>query len=153
MKLILARFLFIAAIVVPCTLFGQGKMSDIDSMRSELNRQINAKRSIYKEAPLPLNDTLNAIAQKHSEDMAAGRLPLGHDGFANRADQIRAHFGEYGPIAENVVEGDNATEAVELWWTSEGHKANMLGDYNLTGIGAAKSKSGIWLCTQIFIKR
>jgi uncharacterized protein YkwD len=43
---------------------------------------------------------------------------------------------------------------VELWWSSEGHKDNMLADWNETGIGVKRVEgSDFWYCTQIFVKR
>ena len=103
-------------------------------------------------APLILDDSLNSIAQRHSDAMAAGKVPLGHDGFAARADVIRGLFPTAGGIGENVTFAVDAPEAVESWWTSEGHQANMTGDYTYTGIGATL-KDGLWFCTQIFMRK
>jgi uncharacterized protein YkwD len=103
-------------------------------------------------APLILDDSLSGIAQGHSDAMASGKVPLGHDGFAARTDAIRHLFPSAGGMGENVTFAVDAEEAVESWWTSEGHQANTTGEYSHTGIGATL-KDGFWFCTQIFVRK
>ena len=42
--------------------------------------------------------------------------------------------------------------AVEGWIKSPGHHKNMIGDYDLTGIGIAQNSEGTYYFNQIFIK-
>jgi uncharacterized protein YkwD len=113
---------------------------------------VNQKRSIMSMTPLMLNDSLNKLAQVHSNAMAAGKVAFGHDGFASREKAVQKMFGFIGIMGENVTLAVDAEEAVESWWTSEGHQANMTGAYSHTGLGATL-KDGYWYCTQIFINK
>ena len=94
---------------------------------------------------------LNAIAQKHSEDMASGRVEFGHDGFEERNNLVRKQIVSITNFAENVANGVNTGEqVVAMWKQSAGHRRNMLGHFTYIGIGAAKSSSGKIFYTQIF---
>ena len=56
--------------------------------------------------------------------------------------------------SENVAMNNSpipAQVAVRGWINSEGHKKNMEGDYDLTGVGIARSRNGSWYFTQIFV--
>jgi len=55
-------------------------------------------------------------------------------------------------MAENVALGQTtAQEAVDSWLSSEGHKQNIEGSYNLTGVGVAQGSDGDLYFTQIFL--
>ena len=43
-------------------------------------------------------------------------------------------------------------KAVVGWINSPGHHKNIVGDFNLTGIGIAKNNEGKYYFNQIFIK-
>ena len=98
-----------------------------------------------------MNVDMNSIAQKHSEDMAAGKVSFGHDGFSQRTEKIKKKIKYCGSFAENVAYGvSTGKDAVELWQTSEGHRKNMLGAFKYIGIGVATAKNGQTYFTQIF---
>ena len=102
---------------------------------------------------LELRSDLNAIAQKHSEDMAKGRRSFGHGGFSQREAQVKKIIQPYGGMAENVAYGArNGKEAFEIWKKSSGHRKNMLGDYKYIGIGTASNRRGAIYCTEIFVR-
>ena len=99
---------------------------------------------------LSANTILNSIAQKHSEDMASGRVKFGHDGFEKRntAAQKQLFIRNF---AENVAFGVNTGEdVVNMWKNSAGHRKNMLGKFTQIGIGVAKDKQGRIFYTQVF---
>jgi uncharacterized protein YkwD len=100
---------------------------------------------------LVMRDDLNAIAQKHSADMAGGRVAFGHDGFNQRQQQAKAKLKSLRAFAENVAYGvDSGEEVVKLWKNSPGHRRNMLGNYKYIGIGAATDSRGRIYYTQVF---
>ena len=103
---------------------------------------------------LEMRDDLNAIARKHSEDMASGRCAFGHDGYDLRVSKIKKTIKPCdGYIGENVAYGaSNGKEAVDTWKNSSVHRKNMLGDYKYIGIGTAGNKKGIIYYTQIFVR-
>jgi uncharacterized protein YkwD len=96
-------------------------------------------------------DDLNAIAQKHSENMARGRVGFGHSGFNERFNQASKMIKGFKAFAENVAYGPRSgKEAVVMWKNSPEHRRNMLGRYRYIGIGAAKDRRGVIYYTQVF---
>ena len=101
-----------------------------------------------------MRDDLNAIARKHSEDMANGRCAFGHDGYDLRVSKIKKTIKPCdGYVGENVAYGaSNGKAAVDIWKNSSGHRKNMLGDYKYIGIGTARNRQGVIYYTQIFVR-
>ena len=100
---------------------------------------------------LIMNEGLNAIAQKHSEDMARGRVEFGHSGFNDRYNLASKKIKGFKTFAENVAYGARSgKEVVTMWKNSSGHRRNMLGHYRYIGIGTAKDRRGVIYYTQVF---
>ena len=120
----------------------------VDDVLSYTNKFRKSKRL----APLDMQQELNAIAQKHTEDMARGRVAFGHDGFDKREARARKYFPNATHFAENVAYGSpNGKDVVEGWKSSTGHRRNMLGPYKYIGIGVARDRRGVLYYTQLFI--
>ena len=103
--------------------------------------------------PLKLESYCSQLAQKHSENMAAGKVPFGHDQFEIRNDAVTLKFHGVSGVGENVAYGTlDAKGVVDGWIKSPGHRRNMLGDFNMIGIGAAP-KGRITYFTQFFVKK
>ncbi|OQP58663.1 hypothetical protein A4R26_02520 [Niastella populi] len=102
---------------------------------------------------LSMNASINAEAQRHSENMAARRTSFSHNGFQGRIKRISSSLnGGIENAAENVAMGStSAQDVVNGWLTSSMHKRNIEGHYNLTGIGVAADKKGVLYFTQIFV--
>jgi uncharacterized protein YkwD len=97
-----------------------------------------------------MNSIESQLAEKHSRDMATGKVKFGHDGFNSRAKTIQKALGSI-EIGENVASGPmTAREVVDGWLKSPGHKKNIEGNFTLTGIGYAHNKKGDIYFTQIF---
>jgi uncharacterized protein YkwD len=112
----------------------------------------NKFRKSKRLPPLEIREDLNAIAQKHTDNMAKGRVGFGHSGFDKREDQARKKFPGATHFAENVAYGSPTGEdVVDGWKKSAGHRRNMLGPYKYIGIGVARDKRGVLYYTQIFI--
>jgi|SRR5689334_19275677 len=122
-------------------------------LNDEVLRYTNEFRKSKRLPPLEMLEELNAIARKHSEDMAKGKWSFGHSGYHQRELEVqRAIKMEYG-MAENVAYGaKTAKEVVTLWKGSSGHRKNMLGNYKYIGIGTARDKHGAIYYTQIFAR-
>jgi uncharacterized protein YkwD len=123
---------------------------------AEAERQLfdaaNARRIGSGLAALVWSDLIAAEARAHSKDMADGTVPFGHDGFSDRFARISLAIpADAG--AENIAYGPDADAIFRVWMDSAGHKANILGDYDFTGVGAVwDSKSSSLYSTQIFIR-
>jgi uncharacterized protein YkwD len=104
-------------------------------------------------APLKLESYCSMLATKHSKNMATGKTGFGHEDMEVRVDAVRLKLGAVRAAAENVAYGNlDAKGVVDGWIKSPGHRKNMLGDYNLIGIGTA-DKGKITFFTQLFIKK
>ena len=114
---------------------------------------VNDHRRARGLTPLTLDARLNRLARLHSAAMAAGRVRVGHGGFADRA--ALAGQGEPKSFAENVAydvgHEDPAAEIVKGWLESGDHRENIEGPYERTGIGAARSLVGEIYVTQLFL--
>jgi uncharacterized protein YkwD len=124
------------------------------NMEQEILVLINKYRKKKHLAPLKENNLVTAQAEKHSRGMANGNVAFGHGGFDSRLRLLMKQLPGSNAGAENVAYGSRTAEAVvEMWLNSPGHKKNIQGNYNLTGIGVAKSRDGTLFYTQIFIRQ
>jgi uncharacterized protein YkwD len=115
--------------------------------------EINQYRLAHHLQPLKINKNISLVAEKHSSNMSHGNIPFGHVGFNNRTNQLFAQISKPQAIAENVAYGNlDAKKVVQLWLNSEGHRRNIEGNYNLTGIGITYNDDGLAYYTQIFIR-
>lgn len=128
-----------------------------EALESRTCQLVNEYRVARGLAPLVYNARIAAVARRHSEDMAAGRIPAGHDGFDARRVAISKTIPLRG-IAENVGVNDyppsrTVRATVSGWLQSRGHRENIEGRYGLTGVGIARDDRGAYYYTQIFVRR
>ena len=132
------------------------KAIPLDTIKQSVYTQINQYRKSRKLPPLSLNSTISKQATNHSQAMAQKQVPFSHDGFDGRVQAIGKVI-PYSSAAENVAynqgHSDPAKVAVDGWLKSPGHRQNIEGQLNLTGIGVARNAAGEYYFTQIFIKR
>ena len=128
--------------------------SELTSLIQQVHQQINQYRGSLNLAPLSLNALISEQARIHSQDMAQQVVELGHQGFEGRIEALEANI-SYRSAAENVAYNQGyrnpADRAVIGWIESETHRQNIIGNYNLTGIGVAQNQEGEYYFTQIFI--
>jgi len=117
-------------------------------------KEVNQYRKSRGLRPLKLNRSITVEARRHSIDMAGRKIQFSHKGFNRRINHIKNHISSFRSGAENIACFKNtpAKMVVKKWLTSPGHRRNILGNYHLTGIGVARSKSGWVYYTQIFAK-
>lgn len=129
--------------------------TSLASIEEAVHNQVNRYRANQGLSPLSLDSQITEQARIHSRNMASGRVGFSHDGFNGRAQAI-AKVIPLSSAAENVAYNqgysDPATQAVQGWINSSGHRANIVGAYNKTGIGVAKNARGQYYYTQIFIR-
>lgn len=116
--------------------------------------QINRYRASKGKPALTRNSSMDIQSRIHSQNMANGSVPFGHQGFSDRVRNTGIPYSTAGEnVAYNCGYGDPAQKAVQGWLNSPGHRANIEGDYNLTGIGVAATSNGrCFYFTQLFIK-
>jgi len=115
--------------------------------------QINNYRYSKGLPKLTLNSAIDNQARIHSQNMASGKVAFGHTGFQDRLKAIRISYtGAAENVGYNQGYSDPATQAVQGWLKSPGHLANIVGNYNLTGVGVASNSKGQIYFTQIFLR-
>jgi uncharacterized protein YkwD len=133
---------------------GEGTI-DSSALENEVFRRVNAHRRKSGRALLVYDEEVAAIARGHSQAMARGRSRFGHGRFDARVAEVAKRV-ELAGMAENVSKhrrsADFAETAVAEWLASPIHRANIDGDYSLTGVGAARGKDGIVYFTQLFVR-
>jgi uncharacterized protein YkwD len=147
-------FVTCGSTLLPVMACGQNISQPVKALPVEILKYINEHRTGMGLPALVMNDIITRESEAHSLEMASGKVPFGHDGFDGRTERIRAKIPYVYGWAENVAFGANtAREVVDLWLHSPGHKKNIEGKYNLTGIGVAKAADGAMYFTQIFINK
>ena len=123
------------------------------ALEQAVHDAVNDYRASVGLDALAPDATILAESRGHSEAMMSGAVPFSHDNFDARV----AAIGEVIALqsaGENVayLNGmpDPVSAAVQGWVDSDGHRENMEGNFNLTGLGAAESGNEIYL-TQIFV--
>jgi uncharacterized protein YkwD len=116
---------------------------------------VNKYRQTRNLPPLTIDPAISAEAKAHSEQMARSGN-MSHDGFNDRVASVSKTI-VYRSAAENVAYnmgyGKPDLVAVQDWIESPGHQHNMVGQYDLTGIGVVKNAKGEYYFTQIFIRK
>lgn len=131
------------------------KLAQASSLEQAVHDQVNQYRASKGLSPLKLDARISEQARQHSQAMANKQVPFGHQGFDQRVRAI-ARVINYQKAGENVAYNqgyrDPVRTAVSGWIKSTGHRQNMEGAFNLTGIGIAQNSRGEIYFTQIFIR-
>ena len=101
-----------------------------------------------------LNDmsTIKAQAFGHTDYMIEND-EVSHANFYQRRQNLVNQAGAQA-VAENVAYAFSSAESVvNAWLNSEGHKANIEGDFTDFDISAELDENGKWYYTNIFIKK
>ncbi len=102
----------------------------------------------------PLNDMtiVKSVAYNHTDYMVDNNV-VSHDNFFTRSNYLKENIGAK-KVSENVAYGyTSAQSVVNAWMRSEGHKANIEGDFSNFDVSAEKNEEGKWYYTNIFIKK
>ncbi len=116
---------------------------------------VNRHRVLAQLRELDHQHAISTIAEEHSLNMADGKTPFGHEGFTNRLEQLKARFA-FTAAAENVGYVTGQSNPVDVivngWLGRNDHRANMLGDFQVSGIGVAQGPGGELFITQIYLR-
>ena len=121
-----------------------------------VHRLVNEHRVSQGLKPLSFNSEISVVARRHSRDMATGRVGFGHGGIERRRQEIAGFIARAG-VGENVAmvpAGSSHVGAVAVsnWLESSGHRRNIEGSYDLTGVGIAQGPAGEYYFTQLFVR-
>lgn len=99
---------------------------------------LNEQRAKYGKGPLKLDTELNGLAQSWASRMASQNR-LYHGDFSGRI----AHAFPNTAAGEDIAEGQPTVAAVvQAWMASVPHRANILGNFSLLGVGQALAGHG-----------
>jgi uncharacterized protein YkwD len=152
-------FILFASLFFNCaSLFDSFKMKEypieLQKMEREIFHVVNNYRRSINLRELEWNRSINFYARQHSQLMANKKAPFNHERFDWRLRKIgmtvRTNAGAenlaFNPSIEKLV-----YKTVMAWLNSPGHKKNIEGDYDLTGVGIAKTEYNTYYFTQIFV--
>lgn len=121
-----------------------------------LESQVNAYRQSHGLGSLTDIALISGVALQHSQEMAMGRTPVGHDGFAARQSTICSAM-PCGTLSENAgsasCQASPADALSSAFFASETHRRAILGSWTATGIGVASAVQGgcrVYYVTQLF---
>lgn len=149
----MSRFTFFIFLIFP---FSDVFTQTTFEIESEVFRLINQHRESIGVKPLISSDIINFEARKHSANVASGNTSYGHHGFKQRAGRVRrvVKCGAMGENITRVFSLEIARSALNSWLSSKGHRENLENPtYTLSGVGAARTKSGMFYITQIFAEK
>jgi uncharacterized protein YkwD len=148
-RLIISVFLALG-LLLASTSYAQDEHSELSR---EVLRRINEYRVKKGLSELTWNETITEAAIEHSKYMGNKTIRINHDGFEERMYGLMKALPGRG-AAENVANGQHsAEEVVSMWIASPGHRENIEGDYDLSGVGIYKNRNGVLYFTHIFIKK
>lgn len=127
---------------------------ELASIARLVHQEVNKYRASKDLAPLKFNALISEQARIHSENMAQQIVEFSHNGFSDRIqalDKSISYSGAAENVAYNMGHKNPVDTAVAGWIESDGHRQNMVGNYNLTGVGVATNPQGEYYFTQIFI--
>lgn len=128
-----------------------GEEASYNETELEILQLINQYRIIHNLEELSMDESMYLHAVVHTKYMI-DQESISHANFESRANALSEEIGA-SAFAENVAAGQrNAQAVVDAWLNSSGHKENIEGDYNLTGIAAIRNNEGVMYYTQIFAR-
>jgi uncharacterized protein YkwD len=120
----------------------------MNSLELGVYQKVNQYRQSRHLPPLIVDPSISAQAKAHSQEMA-------RTGTLSHRIESSAQKIAYPTAAENIStsRGYRYPEivAVQGWISSPLHHQNLIGRYNLTGVGVAQNAKGEYYFTQIFI--
>ncbi len=122
------------------------------SIEIEILELINNHRLTLGLNALDGMKVVKSVAYTHTDYMV-DKNQVSHDNFFSRSSYLKQNAGAV-KVSENVAYGyTSAQSVVKAWLKSEGHKANIEGDFTNFDISAEENEEGRWYYTNIFIKK
>lgn len=133
-------------------LFDSGERLSNPELEIKIFTLVNNYRLSTGRTALVWNDAMADEERAHSQAIANGQVPVGHQGFEDRIVRIRKII-PWSLIGENVASAGSAQGAVDAWLKSPDHQAIIEGDFDFTGVGVAKDPDGpLYYFSQMFLK-
>ncbi len=145
MRHILQSFLTLSAILALTAAALPATATPTDE--AEFVSLINQSRAAAGLSALTVFADLTDDARIHTADMiGAGRV------FHSSNAQLGSYATGWSLLGENVGMGPNPALLHQAFMNSESHRSNILGDYDLVGVGADRSADGVMFVTVVFMR-
>jgi uncharacterized protein YkwD len=145
---------FSLGLLLPQLLWASEANISADPMAKEVLTYINQYRAERGLSPLKMNAAITREATRHSQEMANHQVPFGHTGFQQRMKHLYHDLQYATGGAENVAYNyKTAKIVVDGWIKSPGHRQNIVGRYDLTGVGIVRDAAGKLYYTQLFVRQ
>lgn len=110
---------------------------------------VNGARAGAGLPALNVSGALSDAARSHSASMAAAGT-IYHSGATGST--VGAVVPDWTSVAENVGVGSTVAEVHSALMASSAHRANILGDFNVLGVGVVRGADGRVYVTELFAK-
>lgn len=118
----------------------------------EILERINSHRISMGLNALNNHNTIKAVAYTHTDYMVEVNN-VSHDNFFQRKNSLIQNASAT-KVSENVAYAFSSAESVvNAWLNSDGHRANIEGDFTDFDVSAEMNEEGKWYFTNIFIKK
>lgn len=118
----------------------------------EILELINNHRISNGLSPLQAMGMIKSQTYNHTDYMI-DQERVSHDNFYQRKNFLVSNIGAT-KVSENVAYGySSAQTVVTAWLNSEGHRANIEGDFTNFEVTAEVNENGEWYYTNIFVKK
>jgi len=114
---------------------------------------VNDYRVAQGLPPLGYDPRIADLAREHSQQMSTGRRDFGHDQFSERFEALQ-QIVRLRSAAENVAYDSRnppVASMVHGLIRSPGHRRNIEGSFDVTGVGITQSSDGIFYLSQLFV--
>lgn len=129
------KYLLAAALLCSAAVFQWQSVAHGDDAGT-LFSDVNALRASNGLPPLALDPTMTGVAQMWAEHLASTQM-LAHN------PQLSSEIGAFSPLGENVAFGPSVAFVFNNF--DAAHRAIMLGNFNVTGIGVASGGASVWV--------
>lgn len=115
---------------------------------------VNAYRAKKGLPGIGYDERIARVARVHSANMAAHRIPFGHSAFGRRMSALYSIFKNADGGSENVAyfpKSKSPAQVVAMWLTSPGHRRNIEGNFQTSGVGIVHDARGYVYYTHTFL--
>lgn len=130
-------------------------IQDVKIAENRVITLVNAERAKAGLPPLKANWQLSRVARYKSQDMIdKGYFSHTSPTYGSPFTMMQSFGIKFSSAGENIAMGQKTPEEVMAgWMNSPGHRSNILSaSYSEIGVGLAKSPSGVFYWTQMFIR-
>ena len=113
---------------------------------------LNRHRKQAGLPPLEYSRKLAEIIAPHNHECSLRNVPVGHDGFHERAKKIPRMKRAGENVGMCKTRFDYIEVLMQRWMESDHHRKNILGDYNKVGMAFEMNDKGEWFGSHLFAK-